>query len=130
MRGVKPGRNTGFDINDDDLHDMEQCRGVVVASAIFGTIFAILFLIVNVCFVAHQTTYSSGNFDVINQPKNISEYAKNTVCFFMFIDEETEASLKETGIILESSKKIGLWRIVVVHNLPYKDARRTGKVNF
>ncbi|XP_023520177.1 uncharacterized protein LOC111783478 [Cucurbita pepo subsp. pepo] len=104
VRGVKPGRNTGFDINDDDLHDMEQCRGVVVASAIFG------------------------NFDVINQPKNISEYAKNTVCFFMFIDEETEASLKETGIILESSKKIGLWRIVVVHNLPYKDARRTGKI--
>ena len=46
----------------------------------------------------------------------------------MFIDEETEASLKETGI-LESSKKIGLWRIIVVHNLPYKDARRTGKVN-
>ncbi|XP_038895516.1 uncharacterized protein LOC120083734 [Benincasa hispida] len=101
--GVKPGRNTGFDINDDDLHDMEQCRGVIVASAIFG------------------------NFDVINQPKNISEYAKNTVCFFMFIDEETEASLKGTGI-LESSKKIGLWRIIVVHNLPYKDARRTGKI--
>ncbi|CAK9327431.1 unnamed protein product [Citrullus colocynthis] len=101
--GIKPGRNTGFDINDDDLRDMEQCRGVVVASAIFG------------------------NFDVINQPKNISEYAKNTVCFFMFIDEETEASLKETGT-LESSKKIGLWRITVVHNLPYKDARRTGKI--
>ncbi|XP_008442599.2 probable hexosyltransferase MUCI70 [Cucumis melo] len=101
--GIKPGRNTGFDINDDDLHDMEQCRGVVVASAIFG------------------------NFDVINQPSNISDYAKNTVCFFMFIDEETEASLKEAGI-LESSKKIGLWRIIVVHNLPYKDARRTGKI--
>lgn len=81
-------------------------------------------------FVAHQTFFcSSGNFDVINQPKNISEYAKNTVCFFMFIDEETEAALKATGT-LESSKKIGLWRIVVVHNLPYKDARRTGKVNF
>lgn len=46
--GIKPGRNTGFDINDGDLHDMEQCRGVVVASAIFGTIFAILFLTVNI----------------------------------------------------------------------------------
>lgn len=41
--GIKPGRNTGFDINDDDLHDMEQCRGVVVASAIFGTILQFCF---------------------------------------------------------------------------------------
>lgn len=79
--------------------------------------------------VAYQTICSAGNFDDINQPKNISEYAKNNVCFFMFIDEETEAPLKESGI-LESSKKIGLWRIIVVHNIPYKDSRRTGKVNF
>ena len=46
----------------------------------------------------------------------------------MFVDEETEADLKTNGSLNES-KKIGLWRIVVVHNLPYTDGRRNGKVN-
>ncbi|KAK9906955.1 hypothetical protein M0R45_002570 [Rubus argutus] len=103
VRGSKPGRNTGYDMDEEDLHDMEQCHGVVVASAIFG------------------------NFDEINQPRNISDYSRETVCFYMFIDEETEAYLKSTGK-LDSSKKIGIWRTVVIHNPPYKDARRTGKI--
>ncbi|KAK4271562.1 hypothetical protein QN277_020239 [Acacia crassicarpa] len=103
VRGTKPGRSTGFDIDDDDLFYMDQCNGVVVASAIFG------------------------NFDVINEPKNISDYSKQNVCFLMFVDEETAGHLKLSGR-LGSSKKIGLWRIIVVHNLPYTDARRTGKV--
>ncbi|KAF2303330.1 hypothetical protein GH714_016779 [Hevea brasiliensis] len=103
VRGKKPGRNTGFDMDEIDLAAMEQCQGVVVASAIFGA------------------------FDNIQQPSNISEYSKRTVCFFMFVDEETEAYLrKKNG--LDSSRKIGIWRIVVVHNLPYKDGRRNGKV--
>ncbi|KAL2455315.1 hypothetical protein Fot_45492 [Forsythia ovata] len=103
VRGAKPGRQTGFDINDSDLLEMESCRGVVVASAIFGA------------------------FDLIRQPKNMSEYAKQNVCFNMFVDEETEAFLINSNE-LDSSKKIGLWRIVVVHNLPYSDPRRNGKV--
>lgn len=37
VRGIKPGRDTGFDIAEPDLLEMEQCHGVVVASAIFGT---------------------------------------------------------------------------------------------
>lgn len=36
VRGIKPGRNTGFDIDEADLLEMEQCNGVIVASAIFG----------------------------------------------------------------------------------------------
>ena len=36
VRGTKPARNTGFDMDEDDLLEMEQCHGVVVASAIFG----------------------------------------------------------------------------------------------
>ncbi|KAK6915992.1 Protein of unknown function DUF616, partial [Dillenia turbinata] len=48
--GTKPGHNTGFDIDESDLLEMEQCREEVVASAIFG------------------------NYDVIQQPK--SEAAK------------------------------------------------------
>ncbi|KMT04237.1 hypothetical protein BVRB_8g183130 [Beta vulgaris subsp. vulgaris] len=103
VKGQKPGRGTGFDIDDADLADMEQCNGIVVASAIFG------------------------NYDLLQQPKNTSEEAKKNVCFFMFLDEETEAAMKNASI-LDGSKKVGLWRIVVIHNLPYIDPRRNGKV--
>jgi hypothetical protein len=41
VRGTKPGRNTGFDIDEDDLLEMDQCNGVVVASAVFGLYFVI-----------------------------------------------------------------------------------------
>ncbi|KAG4383922.1 hypothetical protein GLYMA_13G179300v4 [Glycine max] len=102
VRGIKPGRNTGFDIDEADHFEMEQCNGVVVASAIFG------------------------NFDEINEPNNISDYSRKTVCFLMFVDEETEKYLISSGK-LGISKKIGLWRIIVARNLPYPDARRTGK---
>ncbi|XWS19603.1 hypothetical protein CRYUN_Cryun31cG0029700 [Craigia yunnanensis] len=103
VKGSKPGHGTGFDIGDNDLLEMEQCHGVVVASAIFGA------------------------FDIIQQPKHISKYSKQTICFYMFVDEETEADLKTNGS-LDESKKIGVWRTVVVHNLPYTDGRRNGKI--
>ena len=48
----------------------------------------------------------------------------------MFIDEETEAYIKKkNSSALVSSNRIGLWRIILVHNIPYTDARRNGKVN-
>ncbi|KAF8409251.1 hypothetical protein HHK36_005325 [Tetracentron sinense] len=103
VRGSKPGRQTGFNIDDADLLEMEECCGIIVASAIFG------------------------NYDIIQQPKNISEAAKKNACFYMFIDEETEAYMKNSSA-LASSKRVGLWRIVVVHNLPFIDARRNGKI--
>lgn len=70
----------------------------------------------------------SGNYDILQQPKNISEDAKRNVCFFMFLDEETEAAMRNASH-LDGSKKAGLWRIVIVNNLPYTDPRRNGKVN-
>ncbi|CAL5408809.1 unnamed protein product [Camellia sinensis] len=103
VRGIKPGRQTGFDIDNPDLLEMENCHGVVVASAVFGA------------------------YDLIQQPKSISETARNNVCFFMFVDEDTEVFLRNSSE-LDSSKKLGLWRIVVVRNLPYTDPRRNGKV--
>ncbi|KAL2931970.1 Thimet oligopeptidase [Bienertia sinuspersici] len=103
VKGEKPGRGTGFDIDDADLADMEQCNGIVVASAIFG------------------------NYDLLQQPRNTSEDAKKNVCYFMFLDEETEVAMKNASLI-DGSKKVGLWRIVVVHNLPYTDPRRNGKI--
>ncbi|KAG8494472.1 hypothetical protein CXB51_011922 [Gossypium anomalum] len=103
VKGTKPGHGTGFDIDNSDLLEMEQCHGVLVASAIFGA------------------------FDNMLQPKNISKYSEQTVCFYMFVDEETKSDL-ETEHGLNESKKIGLWRIVVAHNLPYTNGRRNGKI--
>ncbi|CAN6346076.1 unnamed protein product [Urochloa humidicola] len=103
VRGKKPGQGTGFDIKDDDLLEMEQCRELVVASAIFG------------------------NYDMIQHPRNISEFSKANACFYMFVDEETEAYVKNSSS-LYNNNKIGLWRLVVVRNLPYEDPRRTGKI--
>ncbi|XP_062231968.1 probable hexosyltransferase MUCI70 isoform X1 [Phragmites australis] len=103
VRGDKPGKGTGFDIKDDDLLEMEQCRELVVASAIFG------------------------NYDMIQHPRNISEFSKANACFYMFVDEETEAYVNNSSS-LYSNNKIGLWRLVVARNLPYEDPRRTGKI--
>lgn len=69
----------------------------------------------------------AGAYDLIQQPKNISEASKKNVCFFMFIDEQTQKFLKNSSD-LNDNKKIGLWKIIVVHNLPYTDPRRNGKV--
>lgn len=68
-----------------------------------------------------------GNYDVIQQPRNISSEAKRDIPFYMFIDEETEMYMKNASI-LSSSRRVGLWRIIVVHNIPYADSRRNGKV--
>ncbi|KAE8125814.1 hypothetical protein FH972_020585 [Carpinus fangiana] len=103
VKGSKPGYQSGFDIDEADLMELEQFHDVIVASAIFG------------------------NYDVIQQPKNISEAARKNVPFYMFIDEETEAYMKNSSV-LDSSKKVGLWRTIVVHNIPYTDPRRNGKV--
>ncbi|XP_050219054.1 probable hexosyltransferase MUCI70 [Mercurialis annua] len=103
VKGSKPGLHTGFDIDEADLRELEQFHDVIVASAIFG------------------------NYDLIQQPKNISEAAMKDVPFYMFIDEETEAYMKNVSI-LDKSMKVGLWRIIVVHNIPYTDPRRNGKV--
>lgn len=58
----------------------------------------------------------------------MSQTAKETVPFFMFIDEETEVYMKNNSV-LGNTKRVGLWRIVVVRNIPYTDARRNGKVS-
>jgi hypothetical protein len=68
-----------------------------------------------------------GNYDMIQHPRNISEFSKANACFYMFVDEETEAYVKNSSS-LYSNNKVGLWRLVVVRNLPYEDPRRTGKV--
>ncbi|XP_022633842.1 uncharacterized protein LOC106754990 isoform X2 [Vigna radiata var. radiata] len=103
VKGSRPGRGTGFDFDEADLLELDKYHDVIVASAIFG------------------------NYDVIQQPRNISSEAKRDIPFYMFIDEETEMYMKNASI-LSSSRRVGLWRIIVVHNIPYADSRRNGKV--
>ncbi|GMP65790.1 hypothetical protein CsSME_00026445 [Camellia sinensis var. sinensis] len=102
VKGCRPGYQTAFDIDEADLRGLEQFHDVIVASAIFG------------------------NYDIMQQPTNISEVARENVPFVMFIDEETEKYMKNSSG-LDSSKRVGLWRIVVVCNIPYTDPRRNGK---
>ncbi|KAE8733614.1 putative ubiquitin-conjugating enzyme E2 24-like [Hibiscus syriacus] len=103
VKGSQPGHLTGFDFDESDLEELQQFREIIVASGIFG------------------------KYDIIQQPRNISEEAKKNVPFYMFIDKETEAYMKNKSM-LDGSKRVGLWRIVVIHNVPYSDARRNGKV--
>lgn len=103
VKGCRPGYKTGFDIDESDLRELEQFHDVIVASAIFG------------------------NYDIIQQPRDISKIARKNIPFYMFIDEETEVYMKNSSV-LDSTKRVGLWRIIVVHNIPYTDARRNGKV--
>ncbi|KAG9146123.1 hypothetical protein Leryth_015913 [Lithospermum erythrorhizon] len=103
IKGCRPGNRTGFDIDEADLTELEKFHEIIVASAIFG------------------------NYDLIQQPKNISDYSRRNVPFFMFVDEETEAYMRNSTLY-DGERTVGLWRIIVVHNIPYTDARRNGKV--
>ncbi|KAJ6831751.1 uncharacterized protein M6B38_347355 [Iris pallida] len=97
--------STGFDLSKGDKEFMSTCR-VVVSSCIFGS------------------------SDFLRRPtsKLISTYSKNSVCFVMFLDEPTLTKVSSEGHVPDDNGNIGLWRVVVVKNLPYTDMRRTGKV--
>ncbi|KAH7315082.1 hypothetical protein KP509_21G033000 [Ceratopteris richardii] len=103
VKGLKPGIGTGFDIDAEDLANMAMCRGIVVASAIFG------------------------NYDSLQQPANLSPYSRRSVCFYMFVDEETQQFMDKVNTYNSSSERM-VWKVVVVRNMPYKDARRNGKI--
>ncbi|RWR78355.1 Protein of unknown function DUF616 [Cinnamomum micranthum f. kanehirae] len=97
--------STGFDLNEKDREYMNTCH-IVVSSCIFGS------------------------SDFLRRPtsKKISDYSKKNVCFVMFMDELTMEKLSSEGKVLDGEGYVGLWRIVVVKNLPYTDMRKTGKV--
>lgn len=103
VKGCRPGYLTEFNIDEADLRKMVAFHQVIVASAIFG------------------------NYDLIQQPKGISEIARKKVPFYMLVDEKTEAYMKNSSL-LDSRKRIGLWRIIVVRKVPYDDPRRNGKI--
>ncbi|XP_002522418.3 probable hexosyltransferase MUCI70 isoform X1 [Ricinus communis] len=105
VQGTPGLPSTGFDLDEKHRAYMSTCR-VVVSSCIFGS------------------------SDFLRRPtsKKISEFSKKNVCFVMFVDESTQSKLSSDGHIPDDSGHIGLWKLVVVRNLPYEDMRRTGKV--
>ncbi|KAK1300112.1 hypothetical protein QJS10_CPB13g00672 [Acorus calamus] len=58
----------------------------------------------------------------------ITRSSRKNVCFVMFMDEDTLRTLESEGQKLDRVGFIGLWKIVVVKNLPYSDMRRVGKI--
>ncbi|KAJ7973941.1 Transmembrane protein (DUF616) [Quillaja saponaria] len=96
---------TGFDIAEDDASYISMCH-IAVVSCIFG------------------------NSDRLRTPtdKMVTRLSRKNVCFVMFMDEVTLEALTYEGQVPDRMGFIGLWRIVVVKNLPFDDMRRVGKI--
>ncbi|KAF3329212.1 hypothetical protein FCM35_KLT06290 [Carex littledalei] len=105
VRGNTSHYKSGFDINEKDKEIMNNCT-VVVSSCIFG----------NSDFLRRPTKHKMGT------------YTKTNVCFMIFMDALTLAKLSTEGNVPDENGKIGLWRVILVKNLPYIDMRKTGKV--
>ncbi|KAK8916485.1 hypothetical protein KSP39_PZI023132 [Platanthera zijinensis] len=105
IKGPSSSPSTGFDLAEDDMKYMSSCH-IAVSSCIFG------------------------NSDNLRTPylKTISRQSRKNVCFIMFVDEITLQTLLSEGQKMDSMGFIGLWKIVVVRNLPYLDMRRVGKI--
>ncbi|KAF3518592.1 hypothetical protein DY000_02060260, partial [Brassica cretica] len=58
----------------------------------------------------------------------ISRLSRKNVCFIVFVDEITMQTLSAEGNAPDRAGFIGLWKLVVVKNLPYADMRRVGKI--
>ncbi|KAM3238359.1 hypothetical protein T459_12285 [Capsicum annuum] len=97
--------STGFDLAEDDAKYISSCH-IAVVSCIFG------------------------NSDRLRIPvgKMVSRISKKNVCFVMFMDEATLKTLTAEGKMPDSMGFVGLWKIVVVKNLPFSDLRRVGKI--
>ncbi|KAL5577226.1 hypothetical protein UlMin_018925 [Ulmus minor] len=90
--GIPCGFFKDFPISDSDRIAMENCKGVVVVSAIFN------------------------DHDKIRQPRGLGSKTLDHVCFYMFIDEITLQGLHYHKLISPDSReyKIGVWKIVKV----------------
>ncbi|KAL0391682.1 UNVERIFIED_CONTAM: hypothetical protein Sradi_2391000 [Sesamum radiatum] len=105
VQGPKGWPSTGFDLAEDDAKYISSCH-IAVMSCIFG------------------------NSDRLRSPmwKTVTRLSRKNVCFVMFVDEVTLQTLSSEGQMPDSMGFVGLWKIVVVKNLPYTDMRRVGKI--
>ncbi|KAE8685663.1 hypothetical protein F3Y22_tig00111095pilonHSYRG00525 [Hibiscus syriacus] len=104
VKGPQGYPSTGFDLAEDDVNYISRCH-IAVISCIFG------------------------NSDRLRTPagKMVTRSSRKNVCFVMFVDELTMQTLYSEGQTPDGGF-IGLWKIVVVKNLPYDDMRRVGKI--
>ncbi|XVF29985.1 hypothetical protein REPUB_Repub16aG0018500 [Reevesia pubescens] len=104
VKGPQGYPSTGFDLAEDDMNYISSCH-IAVISCIFG------------------------NSDRLRTPagKMVTRLSRKNVCFVMFVDEVTMQTLYSEGHSPDGGF-IGLWKIVVVKNLPYADMRRVGKI--
>jgi hypothetical protein len=58
----------------------------------------------------------------------MSSSSKEKVCFVMFVDQESLDVIKQDGQTPNEKGVLGLWRLILIRNLPYQDGRRNGKV--
>lgn len=93
----------GFDIDPIDTAFMEACRVVVI-------------------------TCTFGGGDNLYQPIGFVNATASKVCYVAFWDDVTKQTQEEAGNRLGPDRKIGLWRVVLVRNLPFADQRKNGKI--
>eukprot|EP00249_Psilotum_nudum_P002070 c14910_g1_i1 orf=53-1177(+) len=105
VQGAVGSSSTGFDLAESDIKFLRMCH-IAISSCIFG------------------------NSDNIRSPrgKKFTGPFKKEVCFVMFVDQRTFEVMQAEDQIPDDKGYVGLWKIVVVRNLPYLDARRTGKI--
>ncbi|XP_024543853.1 uncharacterized protein LOC9654295 isoform X1 [Selaginella moellendorffii] len=97
------GEDPGFDIDEVDTAFLKTCKAVV-------------------------TTCNFGGGDDIYQPIGMSNASLAKVCYVAFWDEVTLSQMPEDKRPSPDTRMAGLWRVVVVRNLPFNDQRRNGKI--
>ncbi|CAL1409996.1 unnamed protein product [Linum trigynum] len=105
VKGPESYPSTGFDLSEDDANYISRCH-IAVISCIFG------------------------NSDRLRSPfsKAVTRLSRKNVCFVMFVDEATLQTLSSEGNMPDTAGFVGLWKVVLVKNLPYTDMRRVGKI--
>ncbi|ONK64311.1 uncharacterized protein A4U43_C07F24370 [Asparagus officinalis] len=99
-------KNGGGNMDAVDVKYVKKCR-FVVASGIFD------------------------GYDTPHQPSNVSARSQKLFCFLMVVDDKSLSFIKKNVTIREDSdggKWLGIWRLVTLHNPPYDEPRRNGKV--
>jgi len=93
----------GFDIDLEDKRFMNNCKAVV-------------------------STCTFGGGDDLYQPIGMLQTSLKKVCYVAFWDEITLLEQEAEGKKLGEDRTIGVWRVIVVHNLPFTDQRLNGKI--
>ncbi|KAJ6889656.1 hypothetical protein NC651_023413 [Populus alba x Populus x berolinensis] len=122
VKGPPGFPSTGFDFDEKDMAYMSTCR-VAVSSCILGSSD-----LSKEAYEQKTPLDVDFNHDFRFCLFQIGDFSKKNVCFVMFVDEQTLSKLASDGHVLDNRGFVGLWSVVVVRNLPYKDMRRTGKV--